>query len=123
MAGGDDKARIERSRQGARARAARADKDTRRGGELAGIVSASPIPPFASGFTVNDCGHLTPSMHQHLWIFKLTPLIFASFINLLPLESLLILNPEPAISWPKPHVNKDQLHIFPIIDFTDWGPR
>ena len=63
MAGGDDKTRIERSRQGARARVARADKDTRRGGELAGIVSASPIPPFASGFTVNDCGHLTPFPH------------------------------------------------------------
>ena len=51
--------KFEGSRQGARARTARADKDTRRGIELAGIVSESPIPPFASGFTVNNCGHLT----------------------------------------------------------------
>ena len=32
----------------------------RRGVEPAGIISVSPIPPFASGFKVNDCGHLTP---------------------------------------------------------------
>jgi len=51
---------FEGSRQGARARTAGADKDTRRGIELAGIVSESPIPLFASGFMVNDCGHLTP---------------------------------------------------------------
>ena len=50
---------FEGSRQGARARTAGADKDTRRGIELMGIVSESPIPPFASGFTVNNCGHLT----------------------------------------------------------------
>ena len=51
---------FEGSRQGARARTAGADKDTRQGIELVGIVSESPIPLFASGFTVNDCGHLTP---------------------------------------------------------------
>ena len=47
------------SRRGARTRTTGADKDTRRGIELVGIVSVSPIPPFASGFTVNDYGHLT----------------------------------------------------------------
>jgi len=52
---------FEGSRQGARTRTAGADKDTRQGIELTGIVSVSPIPPFASGFTVNDCGHLTLS--------------------------------------------------------------
>jgi len=50
---------FEGSRQGARTRTTGADKDTRRGVELTGIVSVSPIPPFASGFTVNNCGHLT----------------------------------------------------------------
>jgi len=48
------------SRQGTRMRTTGADKDMRQGIELAGIVSVSLIPPFASGFTVNNCGHLTP---------------------------------------------------------------
>jgi len=52
--------KFEGSRQGMRARTARADKDMRQGIELAGIVSESLIPLFASSFTVNDCGHLTP---------------------------------------------------------------
>jgi len=49
-----------RSRWGARTRTIGVDKDMRRGIELAGIVLVSPIPPFASSFMVNDCGHLTP---------------------------------------------------------------
>jgi len=61
--------RFEGSRQGARTRTTGADKDTRQGIELAGIVSVSPIPPFASGFTVNDCGHLTP---HHVHAFGIT---------------------------------------------------
>jgi len=55
--------KFEGSRQGTRTRTTGADKDTRQGIELAGIVSVSPIPPFASGFTVNDCGHLTAALH------------------------------------------------------------
>jgi len=51
---------FEGSRQGVRTRTTGVDKDMRQGIELAGIVSVSLIPPFASGFTVNDCGHLTP---------------------------------------------------------------
>ena len=38
---------------------AKVDKDTRRGVVLTGIISVSPIPLFASSFTVNDYGHLT----------------------------------------------------------------
>jgi len=51
--------KFEGSRQGMRMRTTRVDKDTRQGIELTGIVLVSPIPLFASGFTVNDCGHLT----------------------------------------------------------------
>jgi len=56
---------FEGSRQGARARTAGADKDTKQGIELAGIVSESLIPPFASGFMVNDCGHLTQALYWY----------------------------------------------------------
>jgi len=52
--------KFEGSRQGTRTRTTRADKDARQGIELTWIVSVSPIPLFVSGFTVNDCGHLTP---------------------------------------------------------------
>ena len=71
-AGGDDKARIKRSRQGARTRTTGADKDMRRGIELAGIISVSPIPPFASSFTVNDYGHLTASFSTVVPVQKKT---------------------------------------------------
>ena len=55
--------KFEGSRQGARTRTTGADKGTRQGIELAGIISVSPIPPFASGFTVNDYGHLTEDFY------------------------------------------------------------
>ena len=72
VAGGDDEAQIKRSRQGTGMRTTRADKDTRRGIELAVIVSVSPIPPFVSGFTVNDYGHLTPSFSTVVPVQKKT---------------------------------------------------
>ena len=63
--------KFEGSRQGARTRTTGADKDTRRGIKLAGIISVSPIPPFASSFTVNNCGHLT--LHNGLdFVFLLS---------------------------------------------------
>jgi len=66
---------FEGSRQGASTRTTGADKDTRQGIELAGIVSVSPIPPFASSFTVNDCGHLTPSSSNQVISIRSYPIL------------------------------------------------
>jgi len=51
--------KFEGSRQGMRMRTTGADRDTRRGIELVGIILVSPIPLFASSFMVNNCGYLT----------------------------------------------------------------
>jgi len=82
---------FEGSRQGARTRTTGGCENTRRGVVLTGIVSVSPIPPFASGFTVNDYGHLTSSYAPHAFLF----LDYSVLITFPPIFTCILCSPVP----------------------------
>ena len=78
--------KFEGSRQGARTRTTGGCKNTRQGVVLMGIVSVSPIPPFASGFTVNNYGHLISSYAPHAFLF----LVYSVLITFPPIFTCIL---------------------------------